>query len=257
MGIVAAVVYRPPRRPQLVAHRGYSGRAPANTVAATRAAVEVGVDMVEVDVCMTSDGHAVAIHGPRLEENTSGRGRVKRTALADVRLVHTILDGALVEGEGVPLLSEVTAAAPDMAFNFDLKTDAAIDPVLSLVDSEGLTDRCVISGSTARRVRKVLRRHRDVGVLVDLTHLDKLIARVPRLRAWWLVHRYRRLLSNPLVLALNIEHGWVDAALVDGFARHGIPVWTFTVDDQAEADRLVALGVESITSNHPGNIRLP
>ncbi len=229
---------------------------PENTVAAARAAASTAADMIEMDVRVTSDGHPVAIHGARLEETTNGRGRVARTPLADIRRVRVMFDGTVWADEGVPLLREIMAAAPDMAYNFDLKTDAAIDPVLDLVHDEDLHDRCVISGSPARRVRRLFRRESDVGVLVDLSHFDKLVARVRWLRRHWLVWRYQRLLADPRVLALNVDRRWVDAALVDALDHHGIPVWTFTVDDQADSDRLVALGVESITTNHPGTIRV-
>ncbi len=50
------------KRPWVVAHRGYSGRYPENTVSAFEAAIEAGADMIELDVCLTKDRVPVVIH---------------------------------------------------------------------------------------------------------------------------------------------------------------------------------------------------
>jgi glycerophosphoryl diester phosphodiesterase len=51
--------YDPQARTRVIAHRGFSGAAPENTIAAVRAAIEIGADMVEIDVTMTADEHVV------------------------------------------------------------------------------------------------------------------------------------------------------------------------------------------------------
>jgi len=61
-------------RTRVIAHRGFSGIAPENTLAAVRAAIEVGADMVEVDVTMTADGHVVCLHDETLDRTTDGQG---------------------------------------------------------------------------------------------------------------------------------------------------------------------------------------
>ncbi len=67
--------YSMPLWAQVVAHRGNSGPAPENTVRAIESAVELGVDMVEVDVRVTKDMVPVLLHAPYLDHTTSGQGR--------------------------------------------------------------------------------------------------------------------------------------------------------------------------------------
>ena len=60
------------KRPWVVAHRGYSGRYPENSASAFDAAIGIGAEMVELDVCLTKDRIPVVIHDQTLERTTDG-----------------------------------------------------------------------------------------------------------------------------------------------------------------------------------------
>jgi len=249
-------MYQLSRSPQLVAHMGYSAVEPANTVKSAVAAQRAGADMIEIDVSLTSDGHAVALHGPRLDTTTTGSGRIAVTALADLDGVLAYHRGEPVVGAAIPEIAEIVDATTSAAFNFDLKVRGAIGPVLALISQRNLVDRSVISGAKWQRVVRIRRRRSGVGVLVNLNRLDGVMA-ATRLRTWWLLRRYGRLLRQPDVLGLNLHHRFIDATLVDAVHSRGAQVWTFTVDDQAEIDRVIAAGVDSVTTNRPGELDLP
>ncbi len=232
---------------------GYPAVAPANTVASAVAAVDAGADMVEIDVWLTADGHAVAIHGPRLEQSTDGYGRIGRIALADLRLLSAKQGADVVEGARVPEVREIIEAVPDGAFNLDLKTARAIPAVLELIDRHELRDRAVISGATASRVGRLRRTRRGVALLLNLNRFDKAVAGT-RFGTSWLLLRYRRLLSCDDVLALNISHRFVDAELVERVHALGAEVWAYTADKPGHMVRLADLGVDSITTNRLGDV---
>jgi glycerophosphoryl diester phosphodiesterase len=249
------MVYLATRRPQLVGHMGYPAKQPANTVLSARAAVAAGADMVEIDVSVTVDGHAIAIHGPYLDQTTTGTGRVAKATLGDIKSLGITSEGEVVAGVDVPLVSDIVDAVEDVSFNFDLKSSAARDVVLALIADRQMAHRCVISGATAWQVGKIRRSAPDVTVLLNLNRFDKVVA-ATGFGARWLVLRYRRLLRKPEVAALNIHHTWVTADLVARVADLGSEVWAFTVDQQADVDRLVSLGVASITTNRVGEVEL-
>jgi glycerophosphoryl diester phosphodiesterase len=230
---------------------GHPTRHPGNTVASSIAAFEAGADMVEIDVSMSSDGHAVAIHGPLLEYTTTGRGPVEQASLGQMRTLGVTLRGEVVNGAGVPLVDEIVAALPDAAFNFDLKTPRALAPVLDIVERHGLRDRCVITGARGWQVGRVRRAGTDVAVLINLNRFDKAMAR-SLLGAWWLPVRYARLLTRDDVLALNVRHKLVSTALARRVHRLGAELWCFTVDDPDRVGVLRELGVDSITTNQIG-----
>ena len=72
-------------RPIVIAHRGNSGPAPACTMAAIRQAVDLGADMIELDVRGSRDGVAVIIHNGSVNETTNGKGPVSSFSVAQLR----------------------------------------------------------------------------------------------------------------------------------------------------------------------------
>jgi len=74
-----------PERPLVIAHRGYSLIAPENTLPAYQKAIEVGADMVEMDINLTKDGNLVMIHDPFLERTTNGTGLVEQYSLEELK----------------------------------------------------------------------------------------------------------------------------------------------------------------------------
>jgi glycerophosphoryl diester phosphodiesterase len=107
-------------RPRVVAHRGFAGVAPENTVGAVQFAADAGAEMVEIDVRPTSDGEVVVFH----DDDLSGRdgltdrsGLVHETPWAEVRTAEV-----LGSGETVPRLAAVLGALPPaVAVNVELK----------------------------------------------------------------------------------------------------------------------------------------
>lgn len=232
---------------------GYPAVAPANTVASAVAAVDAGADMVEIDVSLTADGHAVAIHGPRVEHSTDGSGPVKNHDLAAIRGLNAMQRGEVVPGVHVPEVREIVEAVPSAAFNFDLKTRRVIPVLLELIERARLHDRCVVSGATASRGARIRRADPAVTVLLNLNRFDKALA-ATRLGASWLLFRYRRLLRTRKVLALNLNHRYVTEDLVERVHALGAEVWTWTVDDPEQMERLASIGVDSITTNRLGDV---
>ena len=68
-----------------IAHRGYSGNYPENTMLAFRKAVEAGADGIELDVQLTRDGEPVILHDEQVDRTTDGTGWVKDLTLAELR----------------------------------------------------------------------------------------------------------------------------------------------------------------------------
>ncbi len=96
--------------PLVIAHRGDSAHRPENTLASFASALELGASLVEFDVQLTSDGHAVVLHDPAVDRTTNGRGDVRQMKLAEVRALSAGYPerfGETWAGERVPTLAEV------------------------------------------------------------------------------------------------------------------------------------------------------
>lgn len=94
-------------RIMLGGHRGNPAEHPENTLASFRSAIELGCDMIECDVHLTSDGELAVVHDHTLERMTNGTGLVGAHNLAELRA----LDAG--RGERIPLLEEIIELARD------------------------------------------------------------------------------------------------------------------------------------------------
>ena len=97
---MAQGVFAAGTRPLVISHAGCAGKAPENTLAGIRAALELQVDAIEVDVRASADGIPVLLHDATLERTTNGRGLVADATLAEL----TALDagGARAVGRAAP-----------------------------------------------------------------------------------------------------------------------------------------------------------
>ena len=109
----------------VIAHRGSSGAAPENTLAAFRQGVRDRAAMIEFDVRLSRDGVPVVIHDRRLNRTGGRKGRVRELTAAELTAVDVgRRRGRSFAGECIPLLSDVLTALPStVGLNVELKTD--------------------------------------------------------------------------------------------------------------------------------------
>ncbi len=79
----------------VVAHRGDWRNAPENSLQAIQNCIDIGVDMVEIDIRETKDGHLVLMHDKSIDRTTTGKGLVKEWTLDSLRTLR------LIDGLGV------------------------------------------------------------------------------------------------------------------------------------------------------------
>src|SRR3981189_178913 len=102
----------------VVAHRGASGYAPENTMAAFRLAVEMGARFIETDLHLTRDARVVAIHDSTLDRTTTGHGLVDLMSIKEVRALDAgawfgSRSAKSFAGESVPTLDEILRFAKE------------------------------------------------------------------------------------------------------------------------------------------------
>ena len=237
-------------RPLILAHRGASQRAPENTLAAFRLALDMGADGVELDVQLCKDGEAVVIHDFTVDETTGGQGWVKDFTLAELQALDA---GAWYAtefaGERIPTLAQVLQElGPWLVLNIELKTrtpftDGLEAEVVRLVEDAVLVRRVIISSFDPLalwRVRR-LNRHISTGLLYapDL----------PR----YLRDRWLQPLARPA--ALHPRWDMLDERTVAAAHRRGLAVHPWTCDDPDALRRLVSWGVDAIITNRPDLLR--
>lgn len=138
----------------ILAHRGFaapSGTGQENTLAAFARALEAGADILESDVRVTADGHAVLLH----DEDFLPAGSDTPRTLATLRL-DELTGLPLPNGETIPSLAAALAAFPSAHWNLDVKEAAAEPAIASAVLSAGAADRVLISSFSRGRRRRTL-----------------------------------------------------------------------------------------------------
>src|SRR5436309_6496978 len=135
-------------RPLIGAHRGASARAPENTLAAFRAALEDGAELVELDVHLTRDGRLAVIHDEETRRTTGTAGVVAELSMAELRRLDAGRHkGRHWVGEPIPELGDVIAALRGrLLVNVEVKGGAAAVPALArCVAEHDIADAVIVS----------------------------------------------------------------------------------------------------------------
>ncbi len=229
--------------PLAFAHRGGAGDWPENTMPAFENAVALGYRYLETDVHTTADGVLVAFHDDHLDRVTDRSGLIGALPWVEVRR-------ARVGGEPIPLLEDLLGTWPEVRVNIDAKHDAAVDPLVAVIERTGAHDRvCVAAFSDARLTRF----RRLVGNRVCTATGPREIARV-RIAAYG-VPTGR---TGAACAQVPIRHGrvvLVDRRFLAAAHRRGLPVHVWTIDDPVEMERLLDLGVDGIMTDRPAVLR--
>ena len=226
-----------------IAHRGASGNAPENTLAAFKKALEIGVDAVEFDLHGTADGEIVVIHDSTLDRTTDRHGHINETLLETVQGADA---GGWFDtefaGEPVPTLTAaLECIGKETIAVLEIKDPMIAEAVVAKIhETETLDTTVVISFHTT--------------VLQTIRTLE------PRIATGWLIGGHDEYVS-PIALCqrlgvlgsslLNVNHTLITAEFAYEIRRRGIALWCWTVDDVARMRELKAFGVQGITSNYP------
>ena len=136
----------------VVAHRGDWRNAPENSLQAIQNCIEMGVDMVEIDVRKTQDGQLVLMHDVTIDRTTTGEGNVSEWTLDSLKTLR-LVDGLNVPTDHqIPTLEEALFVAKDkILINLDKSYDI-FDQCFAIAEKTGTLDQIVIKGSKPRSV---------------------------------------------------------------------------------------------------------
>jgi glycerophosphoryl diester phosphodiesterase len=241
---------------EIIAHRGASHDAPENTVVAARLAFTQGADAVEVDVWQTKDGRLAVIHDKTTIRTTGVSGNVKEMTMADLRKLDAgTWKGGSYAGEQVPTLDDILNTRPkgkriviEIKDNHELATELAAS-----LKRTGTTARdAVIISFDHPTLRHVKQRLPDYTCLWLASYQpDKKTGKVsPGL------DEMIRVCKAAGFDGLNLNFNWpIDRAFTEKVHAAGLRLYVWTVNDADVAKRLVAAGVDGITTDRPAWLR--
>lgn len=237
---------------EIIAHRGASHLAPENTMASVMLGWEKGAD-VEVDIYLSADNRIVVIHDSTTKRTGGTELKVKEATSRELRKLDVgRFKAEEFTGEQIPFLAEVIETIPPgRKLYVEIKSGKEILPFLKeLIVDSGKMSQIVIIGfdlDTVTMSRKLI----DVP-----TYWLKGTAKDKETKEW-IPHDLQmiRVAEDNGLDGVDVHYAGVTNEFADAARSAGQKLYVWTVDDPAEAARLVKLGVAGITTNRPGWLR--
>ena len=237
-------------QPLVIGHRGASAHSPENTLAAFQLALDQGADAIEFDIKRCASGEVVIMHDASVDRTTNGAGLTHQLSLAQLRA----LDAG--GGQPVPTLSEVfetlgaatTQSGRPFLFNVEVTNyptprDGLESTVVELIKRHNIAERVMFSSFNP----------------LSLRTLAKLAPGIPRgmlyssdmpihLRRAWLAPFVPHQFRHP-------EKDMVSPEAVREFKAKGLRVNAWTVNAEADIQRMIDCGVNGIIGDSPETMR--
>jgi len=216
------------------AHRGASGYAPENTLAAFKKALDLHSPWAELDV-YSVENELIVFHDDRMERVTNGEGYIEKLPLADIRKLK------VKRSERIPYLHEVLDLADKkMNFNIELKGINTAEPVVKLIHSylkKGWKkEQFLISSFNHIELSKIqeLDSELNTGALLCGMPLD-----------------YCAFASKLGAYSVHPSIEFLDKTYVEDAHRRGLKVFVYTVNHIDDMKKMMELNVDGMFTNYP------
>ena len=157
----------------VVSHRGDWKQFPENSLDAINSIIQMGGDVVEIDVQRTKDGQLILMHDERLDRTTNGKGLIAETTFADIQKLFLKDHNGNVTQHKVPTLKEVLLMSKGrIMLNLD-KADRFFEQVLALLQETGTTDIAILKGlQSIEEINNRLGVHLDSIIFMPMVRMD-------------------------------------------------------------------------------------
>ncbi len=236
-----------------IAHRGFSGKYPENTMLAFEKAIEAGCDGIELDVQLSKDGIPVIVHDERLARTTGESGYVWDYTLDELKKMNAAANFGTKglrkkESLEIPTLEEYLALVKgkkDFLTNIELKTGvnpyAGIEEkVLELLHSYHMKKKVLISSFNHYSIKYM--KQLDLKIKCGLLESSRIVG---------MAKYAKRLKAN----ALHPFYPTVTVSYMAKAKAHGLDVNVWTVDEPEEMQNMLKLGVNGIITNYPDRLK--
>lgn len=156
-------LFRNPKYVTVVAHRGDWRNHPENSIPAFQSCIDMGIDMIEIDVRRTKDGQLILMHDPTVDRCTNGKGKVADLTYDEIQKLRLRPQhNASITRNHIPTLEEVLVLCKGkILINIDKGYDY-FQQVYELMEKTGTTNQVIIKSSNSLDKMK-----RENGAILD------------------------------------------------------------------------------------------
>lgn len=233
-----------------IAHRGFSGIAPENTLAAVKKAAELGVNFIEIDIHQTLDKKLVVIHDNTVDRTTNGKGKVNSYTLEELkRLDAGSWKSEIYKNERIPTLEEFIEAVNGRA-------RLLIEVKDEFNEYEGIEEEAV----------KILKKYGADKYTILQSFDDHSLYKLQALNSGIELHKlleydisdlFEKIHSGvyKFVKAINIDFELLSRETVQKIHEEGFSAYTWTVNAEEDIRKVISYGVNGIISNYPDRVK--
>jgi glycerophosphoryl diester phosphodiesterase len=238
--------------PIIIAHRGGAKLAPENTLASFKNAIALGVDMIEIDVHLSRDLEIIVIHDESMDRTTNGTGEIRDLTLDEIKKYDA---GSWFsedfKNQKVPTLDETLKA-----INGQCKL---------LIEIKDGDER--YPGLEERIVQTIKKRNATQWVVVQSFNKNSILRikeMYPELITYYLLgknfNQFYSEISDEISKGNSIEREFngiaphyssLDKNKVALLHNAGYGVYTFTVNDKSDMQKVIEIGVDGIITDSP------
>ena len=215
----------------VIGHRGAKGHVAENTLVSIKKAIELGADGIEIDVFRCLSGEIVLFHDKKLDKLTNGTGLIEQTTLNDLKKLKV-----LGSNEQIPTLNEV--------LEIELKgrntAKLSLEIVKNYIKNEKIISKNILFSSFDWEELKDLRDLDSKVNIALVTENNPLDAIEPAL--------------NLQAIAINPTHKKLNKKVVEQIFNAGLKIYTWTVNDDKQIEKMKQLGVNGIITDYPERI---
>ncbi len=215
----------------MIGHRGAPVDAPENTILSFQRAIQVGSDMIELDVRDTTDGHLICLHDEDVSRTTDGEGTVSELTLTEVKSLNA------GQGEKIPLLEEVLDLAKGrISVNMDLKVFDYEEQILRLVEDRGMIETVIVSSFYQMMLEAMRELSAEIRTAILVEHdASDSVRDAIRIEA----------------SAINPEFNILTDEIIRDAHRAGLSVFPWTVNNEESMTSLLKRGVDGLITDDP------
>lgn len=227
------------KEPLVIGHRGAMGHETENTLASIQKALDLGVDMIEIDVFKIESGEIVVFHDERVERLSNGGGKIEDYNIIDLQQL--ILDG----NHRIPMLQDVLKLIDNqVALNIELKGANTADRVNFItnyyIEARGWTRENILISSFNWDELKDYRELNAEAQIAVLTEEDPLKA-IP-------------IAKELAAVAINPNYKNLTKENTEKIQDEGLKVYPWTINENEDIEKMKEFGVDGIITNYPERV---
>jgi len=250
-----------PTRPWVIAHQGGDGLWPGNTMYAFEQAVSMGSDVLEMDLHGTNDGNLVLMHDETVDRTTDGSGEIRSQTLSELKKLDAGYDWTDGEGESypfrgqdiaIPTLDEVFAAFPNQLMNIEIKQSdpSIIRPFCQKIEEHNMVDKVLVASFDQATLYAFREECPNVATSTGQSEVTLFFVLSTLL--------LERVIS-PDATSLQVPEyeGFLKILtnrLVDAASNRNLEVHAWTINDEADMERMLDLGLDGIITDYPDRL---